>query len=64
MANERVHGFGCIYAGEFEDVEENKLIYTDLFQQYTQLVGELLDVGSSCIAVSAFSYPSYVSWMA
>lgn len=27
-------------AEEFEDVEENKLIYTDLFRQYTQLVGE------------------------
>ena len=32
---------GCVYPGEFEDVEENKLIYTDLFRQYTQLVGEL-----------------------
>jgi len=36
----------CIYAGEFEDAEENKLVYTDLFRQYTELVGELL--GSSC----------------
>lgn len=29
------------FAGEFVDSEENLLIYTDLFQQYTQLVGEL-----------------------
>eukprot|EP00752_Nemacystus_decipiens_P009246 g8259.t1 len=31
------------WCGEFEDVEENKLIYTDLFRQYTQLVERHLD---------------------
>lgn len=29
------------FAGEFVNSEENLLIYTDLFRQYTQLVGEL-----------------------
>ncbi|CAN0466777.1 unnamed protein product [Ectocarpus sp. 12 AP-2014] len=31
------------WCGEFEDVEENKLIYTDLFRQYTRLVERHLD---------------------
>ena len=47
---------GCVYPGEFEDVEENKLIYTDLFRQYTQLVGELPHTISLCGGSSALSF--------
>ncbi|CAN0270256.1 unnamed protein product, partial [Laminaria digitata] len=31
------------WCGEFDDTEENKLIYTDLFQQHTQLAEQHLE---------------------
>ncbi|KAK9814103.1 hypothetical protein WJX72_000732 [[Myrmecia] bisecta] len=57
------HGFCTANCSHFEDTEENKLVYTQLFNQYTELIEQAIDTRLAA-ALPDFSMDEFLQMLA